>query len=70
MARSPRADRSPLNRNPGVGSYNIPPLIGQLPSYCTSPKKMTESGYSTFHEKLKMRILQNKNLQKASKIEK
>ena len=53
-----RSDLFSSVRNPGVGDYNIPNTIGKLPQYYKSPKKISENGYSTFHEKLKMKILQ------------
>jgi hypothetical protein len=70
LGRSPRGNAMSPNKNPGVGSYNIPSLIGVLPKYCTSPKKTNECGYSTFHEKLKMKLQQKQKMQKPTKIEK
>lgn len=43
---------------PGVGDYDISGNFGKLPKYYTSPKKLNENGYSTFHEKLRMKIQQ------------
>ena len=40
ISKSPRAQIHSPNKTPGVGNYNIPAFIGQLPKYCTSPKKL------------------------------
>jgi hypothetical protein len=49
MPKSPRNSLHSPDKNPGVGNYIIPSLIGQLPKYCTSPKKILENGFTTFY---------------------
>lgn len=46
---------------PGVGDYDISGHFGKLPKYYTSPKKINENGFSTFHDKIRMKIQQRRN---------
>lgn len=68
MGKSIRPHHSSPNKNPGVGNYNLQNYIGKLPKYCTSPKKISEAGLSTFHDKLRMRIKEKQNMMRSVEL--